>query len=185
MSINVSALDAESARKLVTQPVEGRIVFAENAREHVLDLCSRQPFFIQSLCYRIFEVCADTNERNVTLKTVEAAAQEMVEDNEHFAELFDHIGSERRRYLTCLVDRLSSGPDRVTFDLLSEELEKDGVVYDTTDLADDLKYLQELDVLDLEKHELGTSYKIKTPLFSRWLTRNVHDRMHRRQAAEE
>jgi type I restriction enzyme M protein len=185
VSINVSALDAESARRLVTQPVEGRLAFAENARDQVLNLCNRQPFFIQSLCYRIFEQCAETNERNVTLRTVEAAAQDMVEDNEHFAELFDHLGSERRRYLTCLVDRLSSGPDRVSFDFIFEELEKDGVVYDTSDLADDLKHLQELDVLDLEKHELGTSYKIKIPLFSRWLARNVHDRMHRRQAAEE
>jgi type I restriction enzyme M protein len=185
VSINVSALDIESARKLVTQPVEGRLAFAENARDQVLDLCNCQPFFIQSLCYRIFEQCAETNERNVTLRTVEAAAQDMVEDNEHFVELFDHLGSERRRYLTCLVDRLSAGPDRVSFDLIFEELEKDGVVYDTSDLAADLKHLQELDVLDLEKHELGTSYKIKIPLFSRWLTRNVHDRMHRRQAAEE
>lgn len=183
--ITVDALDAEAARRLLTEPVEGRLVYTFNARERVLELTSRQPYLIQSLCYRIFEECASTNERSVAVSTVEAAAREMVTDNEHFRTLFDFIGSERRRYLACIVNRLSEAGERTTFDLIAEELEKDRVEYDASTLADDLKHLQELDVLDLEQHELGTSYKIKIPLFSRWLAKNEHDRMHRQLAAAE
>jgi type I restriction enzyme M protein len=183
--VTVDALDVESARRLVVEPVEGRLVYATNAREQVLDLTSCQPFLIQALCYRVFEECANSGEQSVTLKTVEQAAQEMVLDNEHFRTLFDFIGTERRRYLACVANRLSEGPDRVSFDLIAEELDKDQIEYDTAALADDLQYLQELDVLDLEQHELGTSYRIKIPLFSRWLERNEHDRMRRQLAAKE
>jgi type I restriction enzyme M protein len=183
--VTVDALDVESARRLVVEPVEGRLVYATNAREHVLNLTSCQPFLIQALCYRVFEEYANSGEQSVTTKTVEKAAQEMVIDNEHFRTLFDFMGTDRRRYLACVVNRLSEGPDRVSFDLIAEELEKDQIEYDTAALADDLQYLQELDVLDLEQHELGTSYRIKIPLFSRWLERNEHDRMRRQLAAKE
>jgi hypothetical protein len=80
---------------------------------------------------------------------------------------------------------LTKGPDRVSFDLISEELEKEQIGYDVDSLADDLKFLQELDVLELEQHEFGTSYKIKIPLLSRWLKINEHDRMHRQLAMQE
>jgi type I restriction enzyme M protein len=183
--ISVDALDVKAARRLVVEPVEGQLVYAENAREHVLDLTSRQPFLIQGLCYRIFEQCVETKERNVTLRTVEAAASQMVEGNEHFRTMFDFIGDKRRRYIACVVNRLSDGSERVTFDRIFEELEKDRISYEASDLADDLNHLQELDVLDLEEHEHGSSYKIKIPLFSRWLSRNIHDLMYRQRAAED
>lgn len=182
--IFVDALDTEAARRLVVEPVEGRLVYAENAREHVLDLTSQQPFLIQGLCYRIFEECVDTKERNVTLRIVEAAARQMVEGNEHFRTMFEFIGDRRRRYIPCIVNRMSEGSERITFDRILEELEIDGVSYEPEDLADDLNHLQELDVLDLEQHEHGSSYRIKIPLFSRWLTRNIHDLMYRQQAVE-
>jgi type I restriction enzyme M protein len=185
VSITVDALDIDAARRLVTEPVEGRLVYTVDARERVLELTSCQPFLIQSLCYRIFEDCASTKERSVAVHTVDATAGEMVVSNENFRTLFDFIGSERRRYLACVVNRLLEAGERATYDLIAEDLEKDQIEYDTAALADDLKHLQELDVLDLEQHELGTSYKIKIPLFSYWLKSNEHDRMHRYLAAQE
>jgi type I restriction enzyme M protein len=182
--ILIDALEPEASRRLIVEPVQGRLTYAENAREHVIDLTSGQPFLIQGLCYRVFEQCVDTATRNVTLKTVEAAANQMVEGNEHFRTVFDFIGDDRPRYVACVVNRLSEGVDRVTFDRILEELEKDRISYEASDLADDLKHLQELDVVDLEQHEHGSSYRIKIPLFARWLSRNIHDLMYRQQAAE-
>lgn len=180
VSITVEALDVESARKLVTAPVENRLLYAASARDKVIELCARMPFLIQSLCYRIFEYCYEKGEQNVTLATVEAAAEKMVEDNENFQTLFDFIGNYRRRYAACAVNLLSKNPDRVTFDAIEERLNQDEIEYATKDLADDIKHLQELDVLEFEDN----SYKIKIPLFAKWLEIN-DEQMFRRQAVEE
>lgn len=185
VAITVDALDVDAARQLVTEPVKGRLVYTFNARERVIELTACQPFLLQALCYRIFEVCARTNERSVTVSVVDVAIQEMVTDSEHFRSLFDYIRMERPRYLTCVINRLSEAGERVTFDLIAEELENNQIQYDTTALADDLKFLQELDVIDLEQHELGTAYKIKIPLFSLWLNKHEHEHMHRHLAAQE
>ena len=87
--VPVSELPLEDARLLVTQPVEGRLAYLPEARDRVVELCSRQPFLIQSLCNRIFEHTAYSG-RTVKEGAVNTAAQEMVEDNEHFHTLWSY-----------------------------------------------------------------------------------------------
>jgi hypothetical protein len=45
--------------------------------------------------------------------------------------------------------------------------------------------LRELDVLTLEEHELGSVYRIKIPLFSRWMGKNIDANDHRLRACQE
>jgi type I restriction enzyme M protein len=186
LPINVSELDNASARALVTKPVEEQLVFSQQARDLVLDLCSRQPYLIQVLCTRIFDECSITGIRTVAPANVEAAAQKMLEDNEHFQTLWDYIGTARRRYMTCLVNRLSKEPDRVTEELIIEHLENEGFNRsDLIDLDDDLSQLRELEVLAMQKHELGSSYYLRIPLFARWITEHIDESIYRRRALSE
>jgi type I restriction enzyme M protein len=185
-TINVSALDPKSARDLVTKPVEGRLVFAEVAKDAVLDLCACQPYLIQALCDRIFEECANSGERSVTERIVRSVAEKLIENNEHFQTLWLSLRTERQRYLTSLVDRLSGDSDRVTLNLLGEKLALEGVAYRNPSLlGDDLSELRELDVLSLEKQALGNVYRLKIPLFSLWLRKNVDANDHRMRARQE
>ena len=186
IAIPVSALDEAEARDLVMKPVEGRLVFAPSACDRVLELTARHPFLIQSLCHRIFETCAESGENGVSVRVVEAAADEMVQDNEHFRTLWDRLHTDRRRYLTCLVDRLSDGPDRITLNLLTAKLESDGVEFgDAASLGDDLEQLRELEVLALDASEIAATYRISIPLLSRWMRRNIDADTHRRRAIVE
>ena len=179
IAINVSVLDEAAARALVMKPVEGRLVFAPSACDRVLELTARHPFLIQSLCHRIFEICAETGERSVSVRGVEEAAEVMVEDSEHFRTLWDRLTTDRRRYLTCLVDQLADGPDRITSDLLAARLESDGVpIVDAASIGGDLEQLRELEVLVLEAGE----YKVAIPILSRWMRRNVDANMHLQRA---
>jgi type I restriction enzyme M protein len=184
-SVSVDALDEDAAMRLVTEPVEGRLVYSRDARDHVLEITNRQPYFIQGICKRIFDVCEESRQQNVTFKTVEVAAGHLIENNEHFRELFDSIGNNRRRSLTLSINRLAEMPDRVTFDSIADEVNRDGIDYDVNDLADDLKSLEENDVIALEQHESGNSYRIKFPLFARWLGHSIQDRVYSRLASEE
>jgi type I restriction enzyme M protein len=180
---NVGALDRRAAVELVTRPVDGRLVFSSSVCDRVLFLTACQPFLTQYLCQLIFEEAATTGERNITMKMVDMAAEEMVAVGEHFKHLWDQAGSERRRFLISLVDRLTGGPDRVTFDLLSEMLPLEGVEYsDLSHLADDLEILREQEILMLEESE---TYRLALPLLSMWIKKHEDVLMLRRRAKDE
>lgn len=184
--VSVSALDEHAARSLVTRPVEGRLVFAPAAVERVLYLTAGQPFLIQSLCHRVFELCAGSNDRNVTTSTVDSAADRMVADNEHFRTSWDYIRSDRRRYIVCLIDRLYGGSNRLALPFLSEKLQQEGISYkDNLGLARDLDELRELEIIQLEQEQFEPTYKIAVPLLSLWIHKNVDGTVHLLGALQE
>jgi type I restriction enzyme M protein len=180
--ISVTALDEHAARSLVMKPVEGRLVFAPAAVDRILLLTGRQPFLIQSLCARIFERCAASGESNVTTLTVDTAAEQLVADNEHFRTLWDYIKSDRRRFIVCLIDRLSGGPNKVTLSLIGSKLEEEGVPYpNELALVKDIDELRELEIIEL-KHD---AYAVAVPLFSMWIHGAVDSSVCRLGALQE
>ena len=172
--IGVSALSIDDARRLVTEPVEGRLAYLPQARDRLVKLCARHPFLIQSLCNRVFEQAAATGASTVTVDSVQQAATEMVRDNEHFRTLWDYTGSARRGLLLALCDRLKGEPDAVNLDLFKEELRKREVpIRRVRDLADDLTELRELELLDFDESYRGGTYRLAVPLMAQWLRMNV------------
>ncbi|WP_419162460.1 N-6 DNA methylase [Candidatus Palauibacter sp.] len=186
--ITVSELSAASARRLVTEPVKGRLLYVPEARDRVVKLCARQPFLIQSLCNRIFERAARLDRRAVSLVDVEKAADVMVEDNEHFHTLWEYAKTERRRFILALCQSLESEPDPNTLDLLEMKFMEYGVdLQSTVALTDDLESLRELDLLRLRDTERkrGSAYELATPLMAAWIHRNVDFEVVRRRAVDE
>ena len=172
--IGVSALLIDDARRLVTEPVEGRFAYLPQARDLLVEMCARHPFLIQSLCNRVFEQAAATGASTVTVDAVQEAATEMVRDNEHFRTLWDYTGSARRGLLLALCDRLQDGPDAVNLDLLEVELRKLGVpLRRIRELADDVTELRELELLDFDESYRTGTYRLAVPLMAQWLKMNV------------
>ena len=172
--IGVSALPEADARLLVTEPVAGRLRYLPHARDRIVELCACHPFLIQSLCTRVFNEAATTNDRTITLAVVERAATATVRDNEHFQTLWGYAGSERRRLILALCDRLADEPDAATIYLLRMMLENHGVpVRRDRELADDVDELRELELLDLDKSYRGGSYRLSIPLMAEWLRINI------------
>ena len=173
--IGISALAFDEARRLVTEPVEGRLSYLPHARDRVVEICASHPFLIQSLCNRVFERAASGGGPTITLDAVERAATEMVRDNEHFRTLWDYAGSARRRLLLALCDRLSEEPDAVNLDLLGAKLRDYEVPFRrATDLADDIEELRELELLDVDGSYRGGTYRLSVPLMANWLRMNVN-----------
>ena len=184
--IPVSELPLEDARLLVIRPVEGRLTYVPEGQERVVQLCSRQPFLIQSLCNRIFERAALSNQRTVTVGAVNTAAREMVEDNEHFRTLWDYAATERRRIVLALCQQLEGEPDPITLSLLETKLEECGIPIPHQDrLGEDLEFLRELELLELHESGRGSAYRLAVPLMADWIRRNIDFDDQRRQAARE
>ena len=173
--IGISVLAFDEARRLVTEPVGGRLSYLPHARDRVVEMCARHPFLIQSLCNRVFERAASGGGPTITLDAVEWAATEMVQDNEHFRTLWDYAGSARRRLLLALCDRFSEEPDAVNLDLLGAKLRDYEVPFRrATDLADDIEELRELELLDVDGSYRSGTYRLSVPLMANWLRMNVN-----------
>ena len=171
--VGISALPLDDARRLVTEPVEGRLGYLPQARDRLVELCARHPFLIQSLCNRVFERAASGGDRTITVDAVEDAATEMVRDNEHFRTLWDYAGTARRRLLLALCDRLAAGPDAVNLDLFGVKLQEHGVpLRRDSELDDDVAELRELELLDFDDSYRGGTYRLSVPLMARWLRMN-------------
>lgn len=172
--LGISSIPIDDAQRLVTEPVAGRLNYLPQARDHVVALCSAQPFLVQSLCNRIFERAASTGERAITVAAVDAAAAEMVSENEHFRTLWDYARTYRRRMLLVLCERHAEGPDAITLDFLSAQIEAAGVhIPRQTQLGDDLDYLRELELVEFDKSYRGGSYRIAVPLLGLWIRTSI------------
>ena len=171
--IGISALPIDDARRLVTEPVEGRLGYLPQARDRLVELCACHPFLVQSLCSRVFERAASGGNRTITVGAVEEAATEMVRDNEHFRTLWDYAGTARRRLLLALCDHLAKGPDAVNLDLFSVKLQEHGVpLRRDSELDGDIAELRELELLDFDDSYRGGTYRLSVPLMARWLRMN-------------
>lgn len=172
--LGISALPLEDAERLVSEPVSSRLQYLPAARKRLVDLCARQPFLIQSLCNRVFERAAESGDRTVTVAGVEEASTEMVRDNEHFRTLWGYAQTHRRRLLLALCERLAGEPDAVNLELLSTKLENLGVqVSRETELGDDLEYLRELELVELDMSYRGGTYRVAVPLLGKWIRTSI------------
>ena len=172
--IGISGLPIDAAKRLVAKPVEGKLRYLPSACDRLVELCSCHPFLVQLLSSRVFDRVAAGEDRTIDKSVVERAATDMVGDNEHFRTLWGYVGTERRRLVLMLCARLAEGRDPVNLDLLGMALEERGVeIRGSTDLADDIAELRELELLDFDDSYRGGTYRIAVPLMAMWLQQNI------------
>ncbi len=182
LHIPVKALDEKAAIKLVNEPVQGQLRYTKEARSMVVEECACQPYLIQYLCHTIFQTCKREEVRAVSPEIVDKAATDLVQDNEHFRHLWDEAGTDRKRYLVCLIDRLSED-ERVTYDLLSEYLGSQGI--STQGLDGSLEGLLEREIISRDEVRPGvTEYQLEVPLFSRWISSNEDESIYKERILE-
>lgn len=171
--IGISELPIDDARRLVIEPVAGKLRYLPQAADRLVELCACHPFLIQSLCSRVFDRAATGEDRIITTEVVEQAANEMVRDNEHFQTLWDYAGTERRRFLLMLCDRLAEGPDAINLDLIRVALQDNRVrVPGIEGLADDISELRELELISFDDSYRGGTYRLSIPLMAMWMKEN-------------
>ena len=172
--IGISALPIDAAKRLVIEPVEGKLRYLPHACDTLVELCSCHPYLVQVLSSGVFDRVAAGEDRTITKGVVERAATDMAGDNVYFRTLWGNAGTERRRFVLMLCARLAEGRDPVNLDLLGMALEERGVeIRGSTDLADDIAELRELELLDFDDSYRGGTYRISVPLMAKWLQQNV------------
>lgn len=174
-SIPVTALDMESARKVVTEPVRDQLAFSQEAIERVIEVTARQPYLMQCLCNRVFDYAVQTKSRSITANVVNNAAHGLVRDNEHFASLWDYArlgpqtGRYRRQLILLLCAQSFKQGTHTGFGTLHEQLAQVGVDVEDEPLDADLSYLRELELIDFSGEIGDGEYRLAIPLMADWI----------------
>ena len=174
-SIPVTALDPESARKVVTEPVRDQLAFSQEAIERVIEVTARHPYLMQCLCNRVFDYAVQTKSRSITASVVNDASHSLVRDNEHFASLWDYAalgpeaGRHRRQLILLLCARSFKQGTHIGFGTLHELLAHVGVDIEDEHLDADLSYLRELELIEFSGEIGDGEYRLAIPLMADWI----------------
>lgn len=183
--ISVSSIDKDEAARLVTEPVKGRLTFPPQVVDRITEICAYQPFLIQRLCGQIFDICASEASSVVTVDILETAASILVDGMEHFEAFWGFAGSEKARFILCVIHRLTRDDDAppVTLPRIEDELNRSGIAIRRDELVgDELKKLIELELIAMERDGY---YRLAVPLLSIWISRNKDYEDQRERAARE
>jgi type I restriction enzyme M protein len=169
--VGVKTLDAVAAERLITFPVRGRLTYSPEAIERCTYLTAGQPYLIQCACNQIFDTAVRKGTRSITVDLVQNAADRLIEENEHFAFLWDYAGTDRRRYLLALCHTRSEGREPMRLGVIQEYLAAEGIEISDEKLIADLEVLQELDLLDFHGDRGSGYYHLSIPLMGIWIDR--------------
>jgi type I restriction enzyme M protein len=167
--LGVTALPIDAASLLITEPIAGRLAFTKTAVNRAYELTAGQPYLLQCLCNRVFDIAARTGIRSISLDHIKDAAEALVEDNEHFASLWDYTEFDRRRFLLYLLHREENGPDPMRLGVIEAKLEEAGIELREEIIIADLEYLRELELVDLHGESTGAWYSLTIPMMGQWL----------------
>jgi len=166
---SVTSLPEEPARLLITEPVKKRLTYAREAVNRAIYLTACQPYLMQCLCNRIFDMSVQLKTRSVTMDLVDKAADALIEDNEHFATLWGYAESHRRRFILMLIHKEGAGPDPLRLGVIQERLISYGIEVDDESLIADIEFLRELELIELVGDTGGGYYVLSIPLMGSWI----------------
>jgi len=168
---SVTSLPEEPAKLLITEPIKRQFTYTQEAINKAIYLTAGQPYLLQCLCNRVFDMSAQLKIRSVSIDLVNQAGDELVEDNEHFAAMWDYATSDRRRFILALCHRHTSGPDPLRLGVIQERLIAYGIEMNDETLIADLEFLRELELIDLVGETGGGHYILSVPLMGTWIER--------------
>ena len=148
--------------------MKGQLSYAPSAVTRLVQLVGRQPYLLQCLCDSVFRNAKTTGVRSITTEHVDKAADDVLR-NRYFNDLFKYAGSERRRFILALCHREANEPTPLRLLVIREKLNSSGIDVLEEDLAADLEWLTDLELLDFSGASQGESYSLTIPLMGLWI----------------
>lgn len=106
----VGMLDQADARRLIVEPVQGKIVYDELALKEILGGTGQHPYFLQMVCDNLVDSCNDDQVSYVTVQRVREALGKVIETGRpHMEWLWSSTSDEERDVLAGLAECLREG----------------------------------------------------------------------------
>ena len=161
-------LNGEEASRLITWPVDGVLTYDYGVARRLVELTSGQPYYLQLLCFEVFNRCATTgwvNQHDVDLILEDLLGREIPD----FRELWHQSSPSEQAALAALVS-LRGARGVATVQEVRTALNRAGSRPDRVQVAAALDSLAERGILE----RLGAlSYRFRVALLRDWLHERV------------
>jgi Tol biopolymer transport system component len=164
----LGALNSEDAGRLITWPVDGTLTYDYGVARRIIEITSGQPYYLQLLCFSIFNRCAAAgwvNQRDVDLVVEDLVNREIAD----FRQLWDESSAQEQAVLAALVS-LRGARGVATVQEVRTVLSKAGARVDREPVVNALDRLAERGILE----RLGAlSYRFRVALLRDWLAQRL------------
>lgn len=163
----LGSLTSTEAAKLIREPVRDILNYDVGVTKHIMELTSNHPYFIQLLCYTLFNRCARIGRG--TLSDVDAIVDELLELGIPDFHEFWEASSPQEKIVLATLGALRGGHGIATQQDVNSAMFRRGIRADQNEVAEALDSLTTRDVLE----RLGAlSYRFNVDLFRIWLGRS-------------
>ncbi|MFL7809023.1 MAG: ATP-binding protein, partial [Anaerolineae bacterium] len=161
-------LNSEEASRLITWPVDGVLTYDYGVARRMIELTSGQPYYLQLLCFEVFNRCAATgwvNQHDVDLVLEDLLGREISD----FRQLWHESSPPEQAVLAALVS-LRGARGVATVQEVRTALNKAGARVERDQVAGALDSLAERGILE----RLGAlSYRFRVALLRDWLSERL------------
>ncbi len=164
MAYELGPLTSEESTRLITWPVDGVLTYDYGVARRMIEITSGQPFYLQLLCFEVFNRCAAAgwvNQRDVELVVEDLVGREIAD----FRQLWDESSPQEQATLAALVS-LRGARGVATVQEVHTILSKTGARVEREQVVTALEGLVERGMLE----RLGAlSYRFRVALLRDWL----------------
>lgn len=169
----VGGLDTEAARALVIEPVRHYLSYQRDVPDTVIEQVGGYPYYIHILCSKMFSEVQSSGRTTITRLDFENAQRWVTErpiSQSYYAHLFGKDDGYQRAILAAVAaNAQASRGDWVSWQEVCEELTHSGL---EAPLRAAAERLSDIGTLARQVTDGAYAYRIRLPLFRRWIQHN-------------
>ncbi len=168
----VGFLSGKDTLRLITDPVEGRVVYGRGAIEAICRLTAGQPFYTQVTCQNIVDYMNEHEQNYITLADLQHVTADITDNPlPQMIYTWDALSDDEKLVMSLLADALPDGNDFATaYDLrVVVKANEYPVNLSETTIRMTLEEMFRRELLDKNASE---GFRIKIDLFRLWIRRS-------------
>lgn len=168
----IDYLDQASANKLITQPVEGKVVYDDLALDKIWRVTAGHPYFLQLVCYTLINYANRHKTGYITIADVNEMLREMLRLGEvHFAYLWQFSTFAERAVLISMA-HLHEGSEPVTAADVQQSLRPFDLELLPGEITGALRRLVSREILSEYRDRRSSIYEMRVGLVQLWVEEN-------------
>jgi type I restriction enzyme M protein len=169
---HVGFLDAESAQKLIKDPVSPNLVYDDIAVDKILRVTAGHPYFLQLVCYTLVNRANQRRSSYITISDVNSAIDDMLRLGEvHFAYIWQRSTFPERALLAAC-SKLMDFESQFRPEDLVQQLGQYGIGLKPAEVTEALNRLVQRDIMRETGDEGAPLFEIRIGLVGLWVAQN-------------
>ncbi len=169
----IAFLSENDTRRLVTEPVAGRVVYGRGVIDRIVRLTAGQPFYAQVICQNVVDFLNEHKRNGITMKELECVVEEIVDHPlPQMIYFWDALSADEKVVLSLVAKRLDiSERSWATAADIIEVVEREKVPVDLSENTIHLT-LEELFRTDVLEKNPFEAYRFRIDLLRLWIRRS-------------